>query len=78
MEKKNEVNFDKIFNQMLGYLLFKDFCETVAEEPIPQLRFYEEVSWKKIKNKSYEKKKHILPLVEKENTHEKKENMKKF
>lgn len=26
-----------------GYLLFKDFCETVAEEPIPQLRFYEEV-----------------------------------
>jgi hypothetical protein len=27
-----------------GYLLFKDFCETMAEEPIPQLRFYEEVS----------------------------------
>ncbi|KAF7995119.1 hypothetical protein HCN44_004591 [Aphidius gifuensis] len=48
LEKKNEVNFDKIFHQMLGYLLFKDFCETVAEEPIPQLRFYEEV-------KSYEK-----------------------
>ncbi|XP_023288829.1 G protein-coupled receptor kinase 1 isoform X4 [Orussus abietinus] len=48
LEKKNEVNFDKIFNQMLGYLLFKDFCETVAEEPIPQLRFYEEI-------KAYEK-----------------------
>lgn len=26
-----------------GYLLFKDYCENVAEEPIPQLRFYEEV-----------------------------------
>ncbi|XP_014479359.1 PREDICTED: G protein-coupled receptor kinase 1 isoform X2 [Dinoponera quadriceps] len=48
LEKKNEVNFDKIFNQMLGYLLFKDFCETVAEDPIPQLRFYEEI-------KAYEK-----------------------
>lgn len=48
LEKNNEVNFDKIFNQMLGYLLFKDFCETVAEEPIPQLRFYEEI-------KAYEK-----------------------
>ncbi|XP_023248639.1 G protein-coupled receptor kinase 1 [Copidosoma floridanum] len=47
LEKKNEVNFDKIFNQMLGYLLFKDFCEN-AEEPIPQLRFYEQV-------KAYEK-----------------------
>jgi len=29
-----------------GYLLFKDFCETMAEEPVPQLRFYEEVSIK--------------------------------
>jgi hypothetical protein len=27
-----------------GYLLFKDFCETMAEEPVPQLKFYEEVS----------------------------------
>ncbi|XP_033229773.1 G protein-coupled receptor kinase 1 [Belonocnema kinseyi] len=48
LEKKNEVNFDKIFNQMLGYLLFKEFCETAAEEPIPQLRFYEQI-------KAYEK-----------------------
>ncbi|VEN58083.1 unnamed protein product, partial [Callosobruchus maculatus] len=43
LEKKNEVNFDKIFHQTLGYLLFKDFCENVSEEPVPQLRFYEEV-----------------------------------
>ncbi|XP_043588901.1 G protein-coupled receptor kinase 1 isoform X4 [Bombus pyrosoma] len=43
LEKKREVNFDKIFNQMFGYLLFKDFCENVAEEPIPQLSFYEEI-----------------------------------
>nr|CAD7458519.1 unnamed protein product [Timema tahoe] len=27
---------------VLGYLLFKDFCENVAEEPVPQLKFYEE------------------------------------
>lgn len=27
-----------------GYLLFKDFCENVYEEPVPQLKFYEEVS----------------------------------
>ncbi|XP_054267062.1 G protein-coupled receptor kinase 1 isoform X1 [Macrosteles quadrilineatus] len=48
LEKKNEVNFDKIFNQVLGYLLFKDFCENVSEEPVPQLRFYEQI-------KQYEK-----------------------
>uniref|UniRef100_A0ABD2WF83 G protein-coupled receptor kinase n=1 Tax=Trichogramma kaykai TaxID=54128 RepID=A0ABD2WF83_9HYME len=48
LEKKNEVNFDKIFNQMLGYLLFKDFCENSSDEPIPQLRFYEQI-------KAYEK-----------------------
>lgn len=23
--------------------MFKDFCENVAEEPIPQIKFYEEV-----------------------------------
>ncbi|XP_063972850.1 G protein-coupled receptor kinase 1 [Diachasmimorpha longicaudata] len=48
LEKKGEAEFNKIFNQTLGYLLFKDFCETVAEEPIPQLRFYDEI-------KAYEK-----------------------
>ncbi|XP_044758169.1 G protein-coupled receptor kinase 1 isoform X1 [Coccinella septempunctata] len=48
LEKKNEVNFDKIFHQTLGYLLFKDFCENVSEVPVPQLRFYEEI-------KTYEK-----------------------
>ncbi|CAG7720404.1 unnamed protein product [Allacma fusca] len=47
MEKKGEVNFDKIFNQRLGYLLFKEFCESV-EDSIPQIRFYEEI-------KKYEK-----------------------
>ncbi|CAG4971835.1 unnamed protein product [Colias eurytheme] len=43
MEKKNEVNFDKIFNQVLGYLLFKEFCEQTSEEPVPHLKFYEEI-----------------------------------
>ncbi|KAL1451099.1 hypothetical protein WDU94_003392 [Cyamophila willieti] len=43
LEKKNEVNFDKIFNQVIGYILFKDFCENCCDEPVPQLKFYEEV-----------------------------------
>ncbi|XP_013781792.2 G protein-coupled receptor kinase 1-like [Limulus polyphemus] len=34
----------KIFNKKLGYLLFKEFCEGLCdEEPIPQLKFYEEI-----------------------------------
>lgn len=44
LEKENEISFDKIFNQILGYLLFKDFCENQSDEPVPQLKFYEEVS----------------------------------
>ncbi|KAI5694822.1 hypothetical protein M8J75_006102 [Diaphorina citri] len=48
LEKKNEVNFDKIFNQVIGYILFKDFCENCCDEPVPQLKFYEEI-------KNYEK-----------------------
>ncbi|KAK3576688.1 hypothetical protein CHS0354_024296 [Potamilus streckersoni] len=41
--KMGEVTFDKIFGQKLGYLLFKDFCENVCDEQVPQLRFYEEI-----------------------------------
>ncbi|GAB6030161.1 G protein-coupled receptor kinase 1 [Chamberlinius hualienensis] len=48
LEKMNEVNFDKIFNQKLGFLLFREFCETIYEEPVPQLKFYEVI-------KEYEK-----------------------
>jgi len=29
----------------LGYLLFKDFCENLSEEPVPQMSFYDEVSF---------------------------------
>lgn len=29
-----------------GYLLFKEFCEQTSEEPVPHLKFYEEVSFK--------------------------------
>ncbi|XP_025195273.1 G protein-coupled receptor kinase 1 isoform X1 [Melanaphis sacchari] len=44
LEKKEEVNFDKIFNQVLGYLLFKDFCEHLPEdEQIPEINFYDEI-----------------------------------
>lgn len=41
--KMGEVTFDKIFNQKLGYLLFKDFCENCCDEPVPQLKFYDEI-----------------------------------
>ncbi|CAK9293116.1 unnamed protein product [Gordionus sp. m RMFG-2023] len=43
LEKIGELTFDKIFNQKLGYLLFKDFCQNVYEEQVPQLEFYEEI-----------------------------------
>jgi len=43
LEKSGEINFDKIFNQRLGYLLFKDFCLNVVQEQVPQFKFYEEV-----------------------------------
>jgi len=43
LEKTGEISFDKIFNQRLGYLLFKDHCSTVAQEQVPQFKFYEEI-----------------------------------
>merc|ERR1719266_2925444 len=43
-----EINFDKIFNQRLGYLLFKEFSQTSVQEQVPQFKFYEDI-------KKYEK-----------------------
>jgi len=43
LEKTGEINFDKIFNQRLGYLLFKDFCLNIVQEQVPQFKFYEEI-----------------------------------
>lgn len=37
LEKTGEINFDKIFNQRLGYLLFKDFCLNVVLEQVKEL-----------------------------------------
>ena len=34
LEKTGEINFDKIFNQRLGYLLFKDFSLNVVLEQV--------------------------------------------
>ena len=48
LEKMGEINFDKIFNQRIGYLLFKDFCQNCVAEPVPQFKFYEQI-------KAYEK-----------------------
>jgi len=65
LEKEGELNFHKIFNEVLGkyactyvfqnisnyiklfsgYLLFKDFCENDSEEPIQQLKFFEQVRY---------------------------------
>jgi hypothetical protein len=63
LQKINEHTFEKIFNQQLGFLLFKEFCNTCCEEPVPQLKFYEEVNmffmnfnlnfWKILLNLSY-------------------------
>ncbi|KXJ11686.1 beta-adrenergic receptor kinase 2 isoform X1 [Exaiptasia diaphana] len=48
LSERNEVTFDKIFDQRLGYLQFKEFCQTQCDEPVPQLYFYEDI-------KEYEK-----------------------
>ncbi|XP_006813196.2 G protein-coupled receptor kinase 3-like [Saccoglossus kowalevskii] len=45
LEERGEITFDKIFNQKIGYLLFKDYCTNVIDEPVPQLQFYEEVGF---------------------------------
>uniref|UniRef100_A0ACB8FZ57 Beta-adrenergic receptor kinase 2 n=1 Tax=Sphaerodactylus townsendi TaxID=933632 RepID=A0ACB8FZ57_9SAUR len=42
LEERGELAFDKIFNQKIGFLLFKDFCLNDVEEGVPQLKFYEE------------------------------------
>ncbi|XP_061458664.1 beta-adrenergic receptor kinase 2 isoform X3 [Rhineura floridana] len=48
LEERGELTFDKIFNQRIGFLLFKEFCQTDIDEGVPQLKFYEEI-------KEYEK-----------------------
>ncbi|EDO35070.1 predicted protein [Nematostella vectensis] len=48
LSERNEVTFDKIFDQRLGFLLFKEFCKCQCDEPVPQLDFYEAI-------KDYEK-----------------------
>uniref|UniRef100_A0A6Q2XBW3 G protein-coupled receptor kinase n=1 Tax=Esox lucius TaxID=8010 RepID=A0A6Q2XBW3_ESOLU len=48
LDERDELTFDKIFNQKIGFLLFKDFCLNEIDEAVPQLYFYEEI-------KDYEK-----------------------
>ncbi|THD20619.1 beta-adrenergic receptor kinase 2 [Fasciola hepatica] len=43
LEKNGELTFDKIFNQKLGYLLFRDYALNGGEESVPQLGFYEDI-----------------------------------
>uniref|UniRef100_A0A4W3K859 G protein-coupled receptor kinase n=1 Tax=Callorhinchus milii TaxID=7868 RepID=A0A4W3K859_CALMI len=48
LEERDELTFEKIFNQKIGFLLFKDFSLHEIDEAVPQLKFYEEI-------KDYEK-----------------------
>ncbi|KAM9101361.1 G protein-coupled receptor kinase 3 isoform 2-T2 [Sarcophilus harrisii] len=48
LNERGELTFDKIFNQKIGFLLFKDFCLNEIDEAVPQVKFYEEI-------KEYEK-----------------------
>uniref|UniRef100_A0A8C0D0L4 G protein-coupled receptor kinase n=1 Tax=Balaenoptera musculus TaxID=9771 RepID=A0A8C0D0L4_BALMU len=48
LEERHEITFNKIFNQKIGFLLFKDFCLNEINEAVPQVKFYEEI-------KEYEK-----------------------
>ncbi|KAF7258154.1 hypothetical protein EG68_04811 [Paragonimus skrjabini miyazakii] len=43
LEKNGELTFEKIFNEKLGYLLFRDYALNASEEPIPQFGFYEDI-----------------------------------
>lgn len=43
LEKIGDVHFDSIFNQRIGFLLFKEFCESAnLDDSLPHLHFYEE------------------------------------
>ncbi|CAL8101988.1 unnamed protein product [Calicophoron daubneyi] len=43
LEKNGELTFDKIFNQKLGYLLFRDYCLNNSDDAAPQISFYEDI-----------------------------------
>eukprot|EP00794_Sanderia_malayensis_P014404 gene14404-15904_t len=43
LNDRSEVTFSNIFDQKLGYLLFKEFCEAICDEPVPQILFYEAI-----------------------------------
>nr|CAB3220344.1 beta-adrenergic receptor kinase 2 [Phallusia mammillata] len=42
LSERNLISFEEVFNQEIGYHLFKEFC-TQSDLPIPQLQFYEEI-----------------------------------
>eukprot|EP00070_Physeter_catodon_P029439 XP_028336333.1 beta-adrenergic receptor kinase 2 [Physeter catodon] len=51
LEERHEITFDKIFNQKIGFLLFKDFCLNEINEAVPQVKFYEEIKeYEKLEN----------------------------
>ncbi|CAB3989276.1 Beta-adrenergic receptor kinase 2 [Paramuricea clavata] len=42
-DDNSQLEFEYIFEQTIGYLLFKEFGETQCDEPVPQLAFYEAI-----------------------------------
>ncbi|KAF6038737.1 ADRBK2 [Bugula neritina] len=43
LKKNGEISFDKIFNQRIGFLIFKEYCNQLSEAPVSQLEFYEKI-----------------------------------
>lgn len=41
--KSGVVTFDHIFDQRIGYQLFKDYCNNGSDVPIQEINFYEEI-----------------------------------
>ncbi|GBP26000.1 G protein-coupled receptor kinase 1 [Eumeta japonica] len=42
-EQTSNVSSEIVKTEYESYLLFKEFCEQTSEEPVPQLKFYEEI-----------------------------------
>ncbi|XP_075252390.1 G protein-coupled receptor kinase 3-like [Convolutriloba macropyga] len=43
LTQRNEITFEKIFNQKIGFLLMKDFCSKNLELSLQRIEFYEDI-----------------------------------
>jgi hypothetical protein len=51
--EKQGIMIHTFFFFLLGFLVFKEFCSTLSDEPVPQLKFYEEVFDEKNRTNSF-------------------------